>query len=521
MIDYPFTILALAPFSNAGKFFRLVQADIHTLDHAMAEIGVSLSIETSRELCHHGAIDLQFNTIKDFKPREMVKHTPYLQELTGTMEYIDGAVKSGQSAARIAEEIRRRLPGLDLDLTIGPSASRPRQATDSVVDDLLSMVSTPDSPAAAVSGGTQGPAGWRAQVEKHLAKVLDHIFANEKFRLMESAWRGAAALVRMGNIRDNEIVKLQLAAANPDDLGQSLDGLLEQLIEETPNLILLDFPFDNTPRSIELLNKIAAFTDTLLTPAAIQVVPQFFNLDNWQQLGKMQYLKHYLEDPVYAKFRTLREHPGADWLAATCNSFLVRSPYGPDNPARPVAFVERSPLWISPVWALGTLIVRSMAKYGWPTRFTDYRHLNLEGLALAEMDDGRPLPTETAFSEDRIMQFVESGFTPLTCIIGKDTAIIPKQATLAGGSLAFQLFFNRLFSWIFRLKEMGQGADPGATLEKAIAALFRDSGHEPPQDLKIEAGQTDENGRLPLNIGFTPPATILASSDRLEFTLNW
>jgi hypothetical protein len=116
---------------------------------------------------------------------------------------------------------------------------------------------------------------------------------------------------------------------------------------------------------------------------------------------------------------------------------------------------------------------------------------------------------------------MEAGFTPLTSIAGKDTAIMPKEAALSGDSLAFQLFFNRLIGCIFKLKEKDTGIDPAATLKDGLIAFFRDTGHQPPDDLEVEAGESTEGGSVPMRILFTPPRTILASAEPLEFTVNW
>ena len=71
----------------------------------------------------------------------------------------------------------------------------------------------------------------------------------------------------------------------------------------------------------------------------------------------------------------------------TANRFLTREPYGDESPPRTAFFREPAPLWISPVWALGTLIAKSVSAYGWPSRFTDYRRIALEDLAVHSVED--------------------------------------------------------------------------------------------------------------------------------------
>ena len=387
------------------------------------------------------------------------------------------------------------------------------------------MVAVPGGTGAEARSGKGGARAWKGQVDSLMAKLLEIIFADETFRLTEASWKGVETLVRQGPVKQEEGIALNICPISRDVLPAAMDSLISSLADDMPNLILIDFPFDNSTPSMELLKKIADFAATLLVPTAVWIGPRFFHIQNWNELKKLPYLKHYLEDAAYAKWRKLKEHPGSDWLVMTTNRFIIREPYGEGNPPRTVFFEENEPLWISPVWALGTLMAKSVVKYGWPTRFTDYRNIALSNLAVGPFGGKESASTETVFSEERIMQFVESDITVLAGALRKDSAFIPKEATLSGASLKFQLFFNRIISYLFRLKdEIGESAgdaDLGARLEAALAELFRHTGHEPPADISVHAEQAEPGERIPLRIAFTPPGSILPTSERLEFSLAW
>lgn len=123
------------------------------------------------------------------------------------------------------------------------------------------------------------------------------------------------------------------------------------------------------------------------------------------------------------------------------------------------------------------------------------------------------------------MQFMEAGITPLTGSLRKDNAFVPKEATLSGGPLKFQLFFNQIIGFLFRLKdEIGDAVaqeDLEAYLTSALTELFRGTGHEPPVDLSIHFDQAEEGKPISLRIGLTPPDSILPSSQKLEFSMAW
>ena len=491
----PFTILALAPFSEVSEDSfspEITGVSLDTLDNAIDSLASTLSIPVSKDLCPAGILPFKPSGIKDFRPQAMVKNIPYLKSLLDAKEFIE-----------------------------------PKES--SAVDDLLAMVAVPGGTGAEAQSG-KGAKAWKGQVDSLMAKLLETIFADETFRLTEASWKGVETLVRQGPVKQEEGIALNICPISRDVLPAALDSLISSLADDMPNLILpnlilIDLPFDNSTPSMKLLEKIADFAATLLVPTAVWIGPRFFHIQNWDELKKLPYLKHYLEDAAYAKWRKLKEHPGSDWLVMTTNRFIIREPYGEGNRPRTVFFKENEPLWISPVWALGTLMAKSVVKYGWPTRFTDYRNIALSDLAVGPFGGKESASTETVFSEERIMQFVESDITALAGALRKDSAFIPKEATLSGASLKFQLFFNRIISYLFKLKdEIGKStgdADLGARLEAALAEFFRHTGHEPPADISVHAEQAEPGEQIPLRIAFTPPGSILPTSERLEFSLAW
>jgi hypothetical protein len=522
----PFTILALAPFgriSGDGPSSKPVAMNMTSLGEGVENLASTLSIPAPKELCPSGAVSFNPSRIKDFRPSALVHTIPYLKSLSDAAEMIEQAVSEGLQAEEIARRVRSRWPELPLDLSI--SQDTPRLRENSAVDDILSMVAMTGKAGAGLTPGAGGPGNWKEQIDSVLASLLEKIFADEGFRSMEAAWRGLETAVKQGPVQEGERVVLKAASISGDTLNVVLDNLTRELGDEPPNLILIDFPFDNTPPSIELLEKVADFASTLLAPTAVWIGPRFFHLESWKEFSKLGYLNHHLEDAAYAKWRKLKEHPGGDWLVMTANRFLIRGTYGEANPPRPVPFSEHDPPWVSPVWALGTLVAKSVMIHGWPARFTDYRTISLGDLAVVAFGDEGPAATEAFFSEDRISQFIEAGITPLAGAIRKDTAFMPRETTLSGNSLKFQLFFNRIVGFLFGLKEeMGDAAyqsDLGTQLSSALSELFRGTGHEPPADLSIHAEAAEPGKPIPLRIAFTPPGSILPTSERLEFSLAW
>ena len=519
----PFTILALAPFAPVpaqGYKPRAAEADIYSLDDAVAAVAPRFWIEIPRDACPEGGLTVGVSRMADFKPSGIVAATPYLAALAAAADYLGSARNANTPPAEAAAHVGATWPGLPLDLSLAPTGSQNAVQAESAVDDILAMVATETSPQAS-SSGPGGLASWQAQAQTLLARCLTAVFADPVFRASESSWRGVQCLASKAGIKQGGRVRLKLVSASPETLEAALAGLMAEMATDVPHLTVIDQAFDNTPAGIELLGAVAAYADALLAPTAVEIAPAFFRLDGWGQLSRLGYLPHALEDAAFAKFRKLRDHPGAARLCALVNRFLPRAPYGPGNPARPVEFTEAAPLWTSPVWGLATLCAKSVAAHGWPTRFTDYMDIRVEELAVADAGQG-PAVTQGLFGENQVAELMEAGLTPLLSAKGKDFAIIPKQACLDGGSLTFQLFFGRVVSFLLdRREQTGADAaeDPAGYVRKALFELFNQTGQVPPADLTVEASEA-KDGRVGLTISFTPPRQVMGG-ERLSFTLDW
>jgi len=528
-IPLPYTILALGPFSpvpETGSSVPIISVETPALKEAFGQLSPRLWIPAPADICPPGGLTLQPAGLKDLTPDGLIRTTPYLRDLYDAGEFVAKGHAGGAAPGDIAARIKSSWPHLPLDLSIPTASAQPAVRQGSAVDDILAMVAMSGGSAQGRPTSAGGPADWKRKVDDLLSANIACIFNNEEFRAFEAAWRGVECLCRRGGVQEEEgKAALKIVPVSAAALPATMESLVVALAMNTPDLILIDLPLDNTPGGVETLERIAAFAATLLTPTAAWITPAFFHLDNWRELHRLPYLKNHLDDAVYAKWRKLREQPSGQWLSLTCNRFLTRAPYGENNRPRSVAFAETDPLWISPVWALGTLAAQSVNQFNWPSRLTDYMHVRLKDLAVSVRDDETAAATETIFPDDRIWQFVEIGVTPLTGAPGQDMAFMPKAAVASGASLLSQMFFSRIIGFLIRLREdyeeSGGEAEPDRFVTEALAAFFKATGQEPPDDLMVTAGSGGEEGSAPLDIAFTPPAGISPTARKLEFTFSW
>jgi len=520
----PFTILVLAPFAAqgaAGSERGTLQVDRTNLDEVMAAQGLSVTVPMEKPLCPAGELLLRFRRIKDFHPDSIVSQTPFLKNLLDARAFVVEATAKGLPPREVKKRLQAwpDLPPLDLrDIRI--SGAKPEKVPARSIESILEMVAIPEGGESAPSKA--GPIV--AEIDGILRRVLSQVFADGGFRELESVWRGLRFLLAGGGT--DGTVTVEIFPASRETLEDALSGLLVGLLREPPGLLLLDLPFDSTPWSLELLEKVAEFGETLLVPAITWIAPRFFFIDGWEELGRLPFLPHYLEEPAFAKWRRLQGLSSAGWLTATCNRFLLRYPYGPDNRAALVDFNEKQGLWASPVWGLGNLISQSVASTGWPTRFTDWERVRLESLPLQTAEGRKPLATETLLAEDRISQFLKSGITPLVSAFGKDMAFVPRETTVVGGSLRYQLLVTVLSRFLFWCKDnFVPGLELGdleQALKKAFALFWEQTGQTAaPQvlDIRVTKPEVDKPARVRLTV--EPPRQVLPSGQRVELEFTW
>jgi type VI secretion system protein ImpC len=524
--EVPFYILAMAPLcpiSEANPATGNVPVvSANSVDDAIAFLAPSLWISLPADICPDGGVNISPIRMRHLTPDGMIQSTPYLKELHDAAAFIDEAQKNLQGAGTIAEKLRSTWPKLPIDLS--HEQETPMPSSGVAVDDILSMVAMPGE-ASSPSVADTHAAKWKKQLEAMLSSAVASIYACREFRVMEAAWRGIDATLKQIKKGDGGEVKMDIVSVSAETLMDVLVYLKERFIVNPPNLIIIDLPFENNPDSLEKLTEISSFGEMLLSPVVFWLKPSFFHLGGWGELGHLPYLGNYIDDARYAKWRNLRKEPAGRWLVAACNSFLIRPPFGNDYRPRSVFFKEEEPLWISPVWGLAMLIVRSMKKFGWPSRFTDYRNIMLEDLAVVVNESGNSISTETIFSDERIKQFIGIGITPLAGSLNNDIALMPHEATVAEGSLQDQLFFSFFIGFLLRCRDSfvisARDEDFDGLLREMLSIFFRQHGDEQPADLKIESGEGDRAGTILLDISFTPPKVALFGSQRIRFNFLW
>ena len=468
------------------------------------------------------SITLEPRTLKDFNPDQIVRSIPALTGIQKARDLYRESRKEGMSES----EIRARLDAWpNLPPLQWPEKPPPREDTDvsessDPLSNLLNMVAMPSEPSSKTTTAT-----YRSiddQLQTLISEAIEGIIDDEGLKSLEAAWRGLDLLIRSARGQDNlEIEVLPITS-------ESLDGIIADitpsLIERLPQLILIDTPFENIAPHLDTLNQIATLSETLMVPTVIWTPSRFFGLDSWQALNTLPYIPHLLDEPRFAKWQALRRTDASHWLCASCNRFLIRHRYGPDNPIRTAPIREKTPLWISPVWAIGGLIIKSISQAGWPTRFTDHQTIFLEDLALEPTPRDDRLPTEAEISENRLHQLVKAGFVPLIAFRNRDIAFCPAETTLAGGSLNRQMLMTLTIQSLLSCRESSSPNLHPTEVERLIEQTLLDgfTHHgDPTPRIRVVSKASETGEPMTVHITLHLSRAILPDGRPIELGFGW
>jgi len=497
---------------RAGETIRLSdpQSDL-------AGLGLSVKVDLPASLCPERELTFSFERLRDFRPDHLIKNTPYLANIARASDFIAEAEQNGTAPA----EALRRLkdwPGLPVDmdgLGVEARAKQPGGAAATPVDKILDMVSVPGE-----EGRLKGIGAVRAALDQHLNDVLFRALNDPAFQSLEALWRSVQLVYRHSG--RGLTLDCSILPVHEEGLEEALESAMARFVDDLPTLLILDCQLGSSPRHLELFRLLADLGQNLLVPCLCWIGPGFFHLSSWDELSRLPYLPHHLDEPSFAKWRSLIKNESCKWLGVTCNRFVLRGPY-PAPGSRLSDQKEGQALWSSPVWALAALMARSMAEFGWDTHFSDWKKVRLEGLETVPGPHRRNLTTETAFTDERLHQMSAIRVMPLLGALNQDIAFTPVDGALSGDPFSEQIFASRVSQEFILCRESYEGpAEPSrvkAALEEHFAAVFAEHGHVHPERFEVLAEETPAGCRTRIHV--TPSRAMLPSRRPYAMDLEW
>lgn len=320
------------------------------------------------------------------------------------------------------------------------------EVTKTGLQTFLSELVKPEYQGAKISGDLVDR--MIAELDAKMSNQVNEILHNEKFRALESTWRGVKFLVDRTDFREN--IKLEMMNCTKQDLLDDFEdspeivksGLYQNVYTaeygqfggQPYGAMIADFDFGCGAQDMKLLKYMASVAAMSHAPFISAAGPSFFGIEDWEQLPKLKDLHSVFEGAQYAKWRSFRESEDARYVALTLPRFLLRLPYGSDTvPCKNFNFKEATDgginnfCWGNTAFAFASRLSDSFAKYRWCANIIGPQSGGaVEDLPLYQYEEAgevkNMIPTQVLISERREYELSEEGFIALTMRKGSDNA---------------------------------------------------------------------------------------------------
>lgn len=290
--------------------------------------------------------------------------------------------------------------------------------------------------------------GLIAKIDELLASQLDEILHHQEFQQVESLWRSLGYLVERTDFRSN--IKIEMLDVNKQELINDFEDSSEVIQSALYKHIYIDeydtpggepftamvtpFEFNAGAVDVALLRNIAKVSAAAHCPFLGNVGPDFFSKSTMEDVTKIEDIQSYMDKAEYIRWNSFRETEDARYIGLTTPKFLLRLPYGDNNPVASFQYNESINadasdqfVWGKTAFALAANMTRSFRENGWCVNIRGPEGGGkVENLPLHQYNLGQgtqtKIPSEVLFSETREMEMAELGFIPLSYYKNSDYA---------------------------------------------------------------------------------------------------
>lgn len=277
-----------------------------------------------------------------------------------------------------------------------------------------------------------------SKVDDILTEQLNQIIHSEVFRELESSWRSLNYLI--DNTQSGRHSKIEVLDVSKSDLQEDFNdshditasGLYKHIyIDEydTPGgepiaAVITDYEFDSTSQDIQLLDQMAQLGSIAHCPMISRIGASFFHKPNMDDVLAIDDDESFFERAEFIKWNQFRQQDYARYVGLTLPKFLLRLPYGTDNPVKNFNYQEeiadpsRHMLWGSASFPFAINMMKSFYETGWTVNIRGSESGGrVENFPLHFYDDGQGLksmiPTECLIPEAKELALSHLGFIPL------------------------------------------------------------------------------------------------------------
>ena len=441
--DSAFRVLILGDFGGASARRQpLAQRVLHRIDRdgidaALAAIAPRMAFaidDDAPEIVAFGELD-------DFHPDRLLANVPMLarlRELRTTIESRPELARSQSRRMTTADEsdtrsLLDRMLDAEPPLPAGPSPAPPQSG-----DELSDFVRRAVRPHVAREVDPQQRAVV-AQVDEVLGATLRVLLHDPAFQALESIWRAADVFLRRCDAGEStqigvlDLARTELAALGADAAATAeLTQRLSTGADGSWSVVIAAYEF--SPADIELLSAIATVAQATQVPWIAAADARLIGAPTFADNGDADDWEH----ATIPGWDELRRAPAARYLGLALPRFLVRLPYGAQNPVESMTFEELLPgtrAHESFLWGNGAFLCALVGSIPVERGKIAPTHGTIGGLPL-HLDASRGategLPcAEVVLSQRTMMHILGRGLTPLASERDGDVIRIPRLQSIA------------------------------------------------------------------------------------------
>ncbi len=294
------------------------------------------------------------------------------------------------------------------------------------------------------------------EIDRQLNQQLNAIIHHEKFKRLESSWRGVLYLASQEcQIDREEQIELRLLSVSWQEMARDFSRAIEfdqshlyRLIYShefdqaggTPyGMLIGDYQVSNRIRpghalsDLDIVRNMAQVAAAAFAPFITAATPQLFGVNRFSDLGSTTDINAHFEQPEYVQWRSLRESEDSRYLGLAVPYMLMRKPYYDDgrytkkfNFKESLVNSDQDYLWGNIAYSFAVVVMRSFAESKW---FAQIRGVNKGAIARGLVDQLPHCHYEPDLYRHRIKypvdlfigdrlekQLSEAGFVPLSVI---------------------------------------------------------------------------------------------------------
>jgi type VI secretion system protein ImpC len=276
------------------------------------------------------------------------------------------------------------------------------------------------------------------KIDHYLSQALDKILHHPHYQELESLWRGLAYLVKNTDYQSNceldilDVAKTELIEDFSESATPAHSFLYQHVYQkeyDTPggkpySVMISPFQFNAKAEDVRLLANLSQVSAAAHCPFLGNISPAFFGKATLEDVLSIPDLSLFMQKAEYIPWNALRETEDSRYLGMLFSRFLLRQPYGEQNPTKKFHYTESAVehddfLWGSSTFAFAANMADSFKQYGWSVQIRGpqsggmiydlpLHHFNQSSVIETQ------IPTEAIISETEELQLSELGFIPLS-----------------------------------------------------------------------------------------------------------